>query len=227
MPRRSFTPEEIEELSNKEWKRKTIYASSESALNRAKNLTGPKTPEGKAKALANLRVGKNKGEIVNMKHGGYIMQLLDEKEQQIFEAKRESYLKDYDINSSADETLLNLVLFDEVRIYRVMKAQFINPSMDIDRPLNDISARLRNNLEALGALRKQRLKQDDKLTAISIATIAREFHKQLVDGGIQEIVQENHEEEERFLADKKQREQARMIDADYEVIEEDGENGQK
>lgn len=225
MPRRRFTDEEIQKIANKEWKKTTVYSSNEKTANRAKNLTGPRTPEGKARSLQNLRVGKNKGEMVRMTHGGYIMKLLDEEEQYMYQEKREAYLKDYDINNSADEILLHLVIFDEIRLYRVIRAQFDTPSMDIERPLNDISARLRNNLEALGALRKQRLKQDEKLTAISIATIASQFHKQLMDGALKEVLEDNEAEEARFLAEKHRRE-AMSVDADYEVVEEDGENGE-
>jgi DNA-binding FadR family transcriptional regulator len=102
-----------------------------------------------------------------------------------------------------------------------MRAQFDNPSMDIDRPLNEITNRLNKNLDALGALRKQRLKQDEKLTAISIGTIAQQFHKQLLDGVLQQERDEAEEEERRFLEKKKQRERESLttIDAEYEVVD--------
>jgi hypothetical protein len=226
MARRSFTKEEIDKLANKEWKKTPIFSSDEKVAYRARNLSGPKTPEGKARALQNLRVGKNKGEKIRMTHGAYIMKLLDEEEQYIYQELREAYEKDYDINSSADEVILGLVLFDQIRLYRVQKAQFANPSIDIDRPLSEIGGRLRANLEALGALRKQRLKQDERLTAISIATIAQQFHKQFMSGEIDGLVEDNQAEEEKFLANKKQREAMSVVDADYEIIEEDGEDEQ-
>jgi hypothetical protein len=149
------------------------------------------------------------------------MRLLDDDEQELYQELKEKYMKDYgqDINSSADEAILELVLIDQVRLYRVMRAQFDNPSMDIDRPLNDISTRLNKNLESLGALRKQRLKQDDKLTAISIASIAQQFAREINGGGLQAQLDAQAEEEKNFLAKKKERE-AKMYDAEYEVVDE-------
>jgi hypothetical protein len=221
MARRRLTEEEKSEIANKDWKQTPIFSSDERLIKRAKNLTGPKTPEGKAKALQNLRVGRNKGEIPYMSHGGYIMRLLDQEEQEMYEQFKKEFLEDYDINESADSTILELILIDKVRLYRVMRAQFDNPSMDIDRPLNEITNRLNKNLDALGALRKQRLKQDEKLTAISIGTIAQQFHKQLLDGVLQQERDEAEEEERRFLEKKKQRERESLttIDAEYEVVD--------
>jgi hypothetical protein len=227
MARRRLTEEEKSEISNKEWKQTPIFTSDEKLANRAKNLTGPKTPEGKARALQNLRVGRNKGEIPTMSHGGYIMRLLDQEEQEMYEQFKQEFLDDYDINESADSTILELILIDKVRLYRVMRSQFDNPSMDIDRPLSEITNRLNKNLESLGALRKQRLKQDDKLTAISIGTIANQFYKQMLSGDLQEEKDAADEEERRFLERKLQREREsqQTIEAEYEVVD-DG-NGEE
>lgn len=228
MPRRSFTDEELNEIANKEWKQTPIFTSDEKVAYKAKNLTGPKTPEGKKRALQNLRVGKNKGESSPMSHGGYIMRLLDQEEQEMYEQFKKEFLDEFDINESSDGTILELVLIDKVRLYRVMKAQFQNPSMDIDRPLTEITNRLNKNLESLGTLRKQRLKQDEKLTAISIGTISKEFWRQMLDGDLQQEQDEMEEEERLFLEKKQQRERERgsnTIDAEYEVVD-DG-NGEE
>ncbi len=227
MSRRRFTDEEIKELSNKEWKKTPIFTSDEKVAHKARNLTGPKTPEGKARSLMNLRVGRNKGEAGNMSHGGYIKRILDEDEQILYEERREAYVKDYDINKSADEILLHMVLVDEVMYFRMLRRQFENPSIDIDRPLNECSTRLNKNLDALGALRKQRLKQDEKLTSISIATIAQQFAKELMGGGIQDQLDAQAEEERQFLDNKRQRDRSLTVDASfYEVVEEAKEDGE-
>lgn len=222
MARRRFTSEEIEEISNKDWKKTPIFTSDEKVAYRAKNLTGPKTPEGKAKSLMNLRVGKNKGEAGNMSHGGYVKRILDEDEQELYEERKAAYVKDYgDFNSSADEILLHMILIDEVMLFRMMRRQFENPSIDIDRPLNECSTRLNKNLDALGALRKQRLKQDEKLTSISIATIAQQFARELMGGSVQQQLDAQAEEERQFLESKRQRDKSLIVDASfYEIVEE-------
>lgn len=221
MARRSLSDEELQKISNKDWKNTPIFSSDEKFASRAKNLTGPRTLEGKVRSLQNLRVGKNKGESVAMSHGGYIMRLLDQEEQEMYEKFREDFDKDYEINASADQTILELVLIDKVRLYRVMRSQFQNPSVDIDRPLTEITNRLNKNLDALGALRKQRLKQDERTNAISIGTIAQQFARELMSGSLQEDLKGQREEEEEFLRNKRVRESSKTIDAEYEVVEED------
>jgi hypothetical protein len=220
MARRKLSEEEKEKIANKEWKQTPIFTSDEKLAYRAKNLTGPKTPEGKIRSLQNLRCGRNKGDMPRMSHGGYIMRLLDQEEQDMYQQYKDEFLKDYDINESADGTILELILIDKVRLYRVMRAQFENPSMDIDRPLTEITNRLNKNLDALGALRKQRLKQDEQTNTISIGTLAQQFARELMSGSLQEELQKQQEEEARFLSEKKKRE-AQTIDAEYEVVEED------
>jgi hypothetical protein len=227
MARRSLSDDELKEIANKEWKKTPIFTSDEKLANRAKNLTGPRTPEGKMRALQNLRVGKNKGEGPPMSHGGYIMRLLDQEEQEMYEKFKQEFLNDFDMNDSADSTILELILIDKVRLYRVMKAQFQNPSIDIDRPLTEISNRLNKNLEALGATRKQRLNQDDKLTAISIGTVAQQFFREMLNGDLQAQQDEAAEEEKRFLEQKAKRErESKTIEAEYEVVD-DGEQGEE
>lgn len=223
MARRRFTDEELEQIANKDWKVTPIFSSDEKFAAQAANLTGPRTVEGKKRSLQNLRVGKNKGEGPPMSHGGYVKRILDQDEQDLYESRRETYLKDYDINGSADELLLHMILIDEVMYYRMLRRQFENPSLDIDRPLNECSARLNKNLDSLGALRKQRLKQDEKLTAISIATIAQQFSREMMAGEIQAQIEKEREEEKRYLEDKQKRERESMtVEADYEEIGPDG-----
>lgn len=222
LARRRFTDEELEQIANKDWKVTPIFSSDEKFAAQAANLTGPRTVEGKKRSLQNLRVGKNKGEGPPMSHGGYVKRILDQDEQDLYESRRGTYLKDYDINGSADELLLHMILIDEVMYYRMLRRQFENPSLDIDRPLNECSARLNKNLDSLGALRRQRLKQDEKLTAISIATIAQQFSKELMAGDIQAQLAKEMEEEKRFLEEKKKREREAMtVEADYEDINPD------
>lgn len=223
MARRKLSEEELEQLAQKEWKKTPIFTSDERLANRAKNLTGPKTVEGKMKALKNLQVGRNSSDSpTNLRHGGYIRKILNEDEQEYYFARQEKYLKDYDINDSADEITLHTVLMEEVILMRLYTKQAENPSVDIERPLNDCTRRLRTALEDLGALRKQRLKQDDKVASLNIATIAQQFARELMQGSIEEEQKRLREEEERFLQSR-----TKDINDSYVIVEEDDEDGEQ
>lgn len=218
MTKRKLSDEEKQEIATKEWKDTPIFSKDKRAL----NLTGPKTVEGKMKSLANLQVGRNSGEIAPTKHGGYVRKILNEEEQDIYFTRREEYLKDYDINGSADEITLHQVLLEEVILFRLHMKLSEKPSLadTIDRPLSECTGRLNRALENLGALRKQRLKQDEKLTAISIGTLAQQFARELMTGDLQADLQRQKEEEESFLKNKKTRDLSQTIDAEYEVVDE-------
>jgi hypothetical protein len=224
MTRRKLSDEEVENIASKEWKQTAIFTSDEKLANRAKNLTGPKTVEGKKKSLQNLEVGRNKDVITNFKHGGYIHKILNEEEQELYNYRREEYMKDYgnDINGSADEFLLHQVLMEEVKYYRLVKIDAEKPSADVERALNDCTRRLRTALEDLGALRKQRLKQDDKLAGVNIATIAQNFYKAMTQGDVQKQLDDMRQEEVEFLANKQNRELA--LEIVYEDDDVDGNN---
>ncbi|HLI46520.1 MAG TPA: hypothetical protein VKU94_04935, partial [Geobacterales bacterium] len=67
----------------------------------------------------------------------------------------------------------------------------------------DCNRRLRQALEDLGALRKQRLKQDEKVASLNIATIAQQFAREMMQGNVEDELRKLREEEERFLLEKK------------------------
>jgi len=219
MARREFTPDELNDIASKEWKQTPIFTSDEKLAHRAKNLTGPKTIEGKKKALQNLRVGRNSMETPVTKHGGYVRRIMEEDEQEFYFARREAYLKDYDINSSADEIMLHTALIEEVIQYRLLKKQFQNPSIDIDRPLTECTNRLEKALKNLGALRVQRLSQDERMNAVSIASIAQQFARELNAGNMDKLLAAQTEEEEEYLRKKREREASKEVDAHYELID--------
>lgn len=224
MVRRKLSDEELAEIANKKWKKTPIFTSDEKLAYRAKNLTGPKTVEGKKKSLANLQVGRNSSDSpTNLRHGGYVRKILNDDEQEYYFSRQEKYLKDYDINDSADEITLHTVLMEEVILMRLYTKQANNPSVDIERPLNDCTRRLRTALEDLGALRKQRLKQDDKVASLNIATIAQQFARELMQGGIEDELRKAREEEEKFLLDKKTND----INDRYVINEEDDVDGER
>ncbi|RPK20077.1 MULTISPECIES: hypothetical protein [Paenibacillus] len=223
MTKRKLTPDEIAEVASKEWKKTPIFTSDEKVAYKAKNLTGPKTVEGKMKSLANLQAGRNAGDVSPTKHGGYVRRILNEDEQELYFSRREEYLKDYDINGSADEITLHQVLMEEVIYFRLQVKLAEKPSLadTIDRPLSECTGRLNRALDNLGALRRQRLNQNEKSNTISIGTLAQQFARELMNGSLQDDLKAQQEEEARFLAQKKERE-AHTIDAEYEVVQDNG-----
>jgi hypothetical protein len=227
MTRRKLDDNEMENIASKEWKKTPIFTSDEKLANRAKNLTGPKTVEGKKKALANLQVGRNSSDSpTNLRHGGYVRKILNEDEQEYYFARQELYLNDYDVNGSADEIILHTAIMEEVILMRLYTKQANNPSVDIERPLNDCTRRLRTALEDLGALRKQRLKQDDKVASLNIATIAQQFARELMQGGVDEEMRKAREEEEKFMLEKKSsdiNDRYVIVDSEENDVTENGE----
>jgi hypothetical protein len=215
--RRKLNDDELEQIASKDWKKTAIFTSDEKLAYKAKNLTGPKTVEGKKKALKNLQVGRNSSDSpTNLRHGGYVKKILNEDEQELYYSRREDYMKDYDINGSADEIILHTVLMEEIIYYRLMMKSANNPSVDIERPLNDCTRRLRTALEDLGALRKQRLKQDDKVASLNIATIAQAFARELNQGSVEQELLKLRQEEEEF-----EKKRTKDINDRYVIVEED------
>jgi hypothetical protein len=96
-----------------------------------------------------------------------------------------------------------------------------NPSVDIDRPLNESFGRLQKALDSLGALRKQRLKQDDKVASLNIATIAQAFAREISQGSITDEVLKLRQEEEEF-----EKSRTKDINDRYVVVEEDDDGEQ-
>jgi hypothetical protein len=96
---RTLTNTEIEEIASKEWKEQHHRTSVSPRKNqRLKNLTGPKTVEGKKRALQNLRPNTARPAEVPRTHGGYILRILNDEEREFFEERRKKYLEDFELN---------------------------------------------------------------------------------------------------------------------------------
>lgn len=224
MARRQLNDDEKEKAATKEWKKPTIFTNDETKAYKARNLTGPKTVEGKMRSLANLRAGRAKHEMPQKTHGGYIRNILNEDEAALYESRKEVYLKDFtDFNESSDGMILHQVLMDEVIYFRLMKYWADHPSQydKLERPISECNSRITRNLDALGTLRKQRLKQDDRINAISIASIAQQFYREMMGGNLQEEIDAQAEEEKAFLEQKKQRDRSNIYEADYELVDQE------
>lgn len=210
---RQLTEEELEEYASKEWKEQGVKHSDDpSEAKKLKNLTGPKTEEGRKKALKNLRPIKSKKAAPNpaykkvpgMTHGGTVKALLNEEEKEIFEQRVKSYLEDFDVNDSSDNVLLTMTVMEEIIWRRLLLYQFQNPKMNVDKQISESQNRLRNNLKTLGMTREQR--QGLKINVeTSISDLATRFVKEI------ELLEEQSvdykEEEEEVLRRQREREE--------------------
>lgn len=218
---RLLTNDEIDEASEKEWKEQNHTHEDPKKNNSLQNLTGPKTKEGKKRALQNLRpaASKTDADLAKTKHAGYLRELLNEDERTFYERRKEEYIKDFDLNESSDVALLNMCLMEEVIYRRLMLYQAENPSKSIDKPLNECQKRLRESLKSLGMTREQRQGQKVSVTH-SISDLAERVMHELEYDTEKLILME--EEEKELMRKKKDRDQDNIVDAEfYEDINDD------
>lgn len=222
--RQEFTyldEETIERVAKKEWKKqKPVFSTDPSKDKRLKNLTGPKTEEGKRRSLQNLRPAPSKKQQEELKEiraqeGGHLYALMTPDEVSFYNERKEKYVKDFELNESSDEALLRSVLMEELTWYRLMKRQAEKPTASLDKPLNDCMKRLRESLKALGVTREQRQGFNVNIRA-SVAELVERVEREI--HADEQLMKELDEEEERLLAEKREREQNMIVDADFEVI---------
>lgn len=142
---------------------------------------------------------------------GHLLAAMDEMERELFYKRKEEYLKEFDLNSSSDYTLLNDILFYEILKLRLMKVKLIDPTVDVDKILLECTDRIQRNLEALGMLRKQRLTQKEQVTT-SIADLIAQFDR---EKALAEREKYLAEEETEFK--KKQERDAGIVDFETAV----------
>lgn len=184
---------------------------------RMSNLTGPKTVEGRIKSLMNLKNGNKKREIKKKfdPKNPHKYFLEDEEEIALYEYKRETYIKDYELNDSADSTLLEQILMIEVEIFRLTKLQQLyhrdklaGKSTNVVNPTKELSEKrddLKKLIQALGADRRLR-KGGKEDRGQDIATMATRFEIER-DRELRARQTEMQEEEENMTAFEEKRQQ--------------------
>ncbi len=170
--KRKLTNKEIEKILRKE----VVNQAGE------EHKAGPKTEEGKRRALENLRPQapadieyEQLPETVNVSNQFLsVFKILNEEEMQFFKQRWFEYLEQYEMNSSADEGLLRLVIMCELALDRLFKNQLYGDfsSDKISDQIHKISKTYKDSLQELGATRKARLgakggKEDNIATLIS------------------------------------------------------------
>lgn len=162
-------------------------------LKRVSNLTGPKTIEGRLASLANLRAGNKKEESENppFDPSNPMAKFLEnDEERSYFAKKRSEYMKQFSIKTSADETVLNQILMEEIALFRLREQQTIyhryikkNPSNPQKRkdPGEAISfsvKTIRELIQTLGIDGKTR-KKGSEAQGGDVATAAIRFEKHI------------------------------------------------
>jgi len=151
-------------------------------MKRMRNLTGPKTLEGRRKALANLQNGrkKTKKKKLDPEHPEQFF-LDDRNEIALYEYKKGQYFHDFNLNQSSDHTLLHQILMLEVQIFRLRQQEtryielkkesptmkLVDPSVRISKVLADLD----KLIKSLAADRKGRGDNTDRRD-FNIATAA-------------------------------------------------------
>jgi len=176
--------EQIQEILEKQWiPREKQF----------KQLTGPKTIEGKRKALANLTTKKKLKLSETPESGGHVKKLLTRDEQKYYDMRRAKYLADFELNDSSDEILLEQVLWLEIMIYRLMEEKSKKKNADVEKQIEKLNSTLRATLANLGMLREQRLKQHEEVTQ-TIADLVVQFDKERWLHKLAEYEKEEREE---------------------------------
>jgi len=182
---------------------------------------GPKTVEGKKQALRNLRLQEKKETTPEPEMGELperdelpIQYLSMEKcwndsERDYFIEQWERYTKDFEMNTSADEALLTIVIMEEIAYNRLYIAQMNTPATDLSKQISECIKRHNDSVQKLGISRTQRIGmkagKDD-----NIATLVQQMDKQKLT----ELEQEKSVmlEEEEILIKQKRRSMEKEVE---------------
>jgi hypothetical protein len=157
---------------------------------------GPKTEEGKKRSLEQLRPKNKKGIDVDSLLENLpevevtefpdkeklpisylnLHEVLNEDEQTYYLKKWIEYNQEFEMNTTADEALLHLVVMEEIVYNRLYVSQLNNPGQDLSKQLSESVKRHTEALKNLGISRTQRLgkktgKEDN------IASLIQSFDK--------------------------------------------------
>jgi hypothetical protein len=188
-----MTEDKIEQLAKKTWKPR-----------------GPKTQEGRQNSLRNLRPNVGDlddediadipdGEKLPMhKLGNY--SILNTTERNYYTDKWVQYTNEFEMNTSADEALLDTVVMEEIVSARLYKTQLTTPKEDLSKQMSESAKRRNDAIKSLGISRTQRLGAKAG-SEDNIATLVLQFEKnKIIDV---EQKEEKEVEEEDTLMGKK------------------------
>jgi hypothetical protein len=190
-------------------------------------IASPKTKEGKKKSLRNLRTNAPKDfeydendfpDIENLPDKenlpiSYMSmhKVLDEEERAYYIRQWVDYGAEFEMNTSADESLLHKLVLEAIVYNRLVRNQLSNPGTDLSKQMSECSKRHGEALKNLGISRTQRLGSKTG-TEDNIASLVQAFDKDKI---IEiETIEKEYESEEDELLRRKQLE----IDKEFEEI---------
>lgn len=229
--RRELTSEEIEEIANKKWNTRVPTDSvlySDAKLRRiVNNLTGPKTKEGKKKALENLRpfISKEERKAYLQEFGMYANALLNDDEREYFRARRDELLnsEEFEIDPTIDLNFVLMVVMDEIILYRQLAKLAEAPTnAKLNKQITETQKRYRANMRALDATREQRndaVREEERLDSLAEAVMRLQEQKQ------QRLLQlKTYEQEEAELLHQRRLKAPADIELEAEIAAEDTED---
>lgn len=183
----------VEKLS----KQKLSPESSAGYILRLKNLTGPRTLEGRMKSLNNLTAGNAKKPVDDgitlLDEDDPLRELLlNDSEVNFYQNKKAKYEAEFKFNSSSDQLVLEQILLEEINLFRLRKAQkdynvklakggsnlknIFNPNRQITESIKN----LKTLIEKLAVDRKQRTGGKDSI-GDDVATLSQVYEKEYTD----------------------------------------------
>jgi len=191
--------------------------TSKAYLTRLKNLTGPRTLEGRMKSLANLTAGNkpstSDSEITLLDEDDPLRELLvNDAEVNVYRSKKLKYESEFKLNESSDQLILEQVLLEEINLFRLRKnqrdyniklAQGKN-SKNLFNPNRQIAEGIKNLkilVEKLAVDRKQRTGGKDSI-GDDVATLSQVYEKEYTDQKYidADIAKKQDEDEEAEIA---------------------------
>lgn len=100
--------------------------------------------------------------------------LLEPAEREMYLRRRREYLNDFNINKSADISILHQVIMEEIMRERFYSQMLQNPNRDFSQQINDATTRLEKALKQLAAGRAERIKNRET-GGVSIADAAKKY----------------------------------------------------
>lgn len=208
--KRKLTVDEMKDIAGKQYK------------NPQKG--GPKTPEGKMKSLNNLGMQAPKEvdvtKLPEKSHFSFrylsALKILNEDELALFKDRWGKYYDEFELNESADDSMLYQAIMAEISIDRLFREQLSGTGDDdkISDQIYKLSKVHAEALKSLGTTRKDRLGAKGS-TEENIASIIASFDKEQVRRMMNS--EDKYHDEEEELATKKRNEYMREL-ADLDAI---------
>lgn len=111
---------------------------------------------------------------------GRFLEIYDPEELAFYNRRKKIYTSEFEFNSSSDLSLLEAVLSDELLLRRLSNEQIKGKKDYVDKNIDDIQKRLRENQKSLGVTRAQRVAEDSNQKG-NVAQLSESLDKKLLE----------------------------------------------